>query len=184
MTKVDGTFNATIPHQPYGTLVQYRVYANDTNGNWYASSTYLYTASDMFPPEIVGVGWTPEEPVENDTVKVAANITEPADASGVSKVLFSFRDCFGQWWNTTMTCDEASGLWSVIIPRQPHSGTVQFYVAAYDNAGNMAIGEKNVYTVLPEFSSTVILLLALVSITLTFVITKKTSLLSSHRLST
>ncbi len=83
-----------------------------------------------------------------------------------------------------MTYDEASGLWNVIIPQQPHNAAVQFYVVAYDHAGNMAIGENNAYTVLPEFSSTIILLLALVSITLAFVLAKKTSLLSSHRLST
>jgi len=184
MTKVDGTFNATIPSQPYGTLVQYRIYTNDTDGNWYTSSTYSYTVSDLFPPEIVGVNWTPEQPSVNDTVKVAANITEPADASGVGKVLFSFRDCFGQWWNTTMTYDEASGLWNVIIPQQPHNATVQFQIVAYDKAGNMAIRENDVYTVLPELSSTIILLLSLASITLTFVMKKKTSLLSSHRLFT
>jgi hypothetical protein len=184
MTEVDGAFDAAIPSQPYGTLVQYRIYANDTNGNSYISSTYSYTVSDMFPPDIVGVNWTPEEPTANDTVKVAVNVTEPADASGISKVLFSFRDCYGQWWNTTMTYDEASGLWNVIIPQQPHNATVQFYVVAYDHAGNMAIGENNDYTVLPEFSSTIILLLALISITLTLVLAKKTSLLSSHRLST
>jgi hypothetical protein len=182
MAEVDGVFNETIPSQPYGTLVQYRIYANDTDGNWYISSTCSYTVSDMFPPEIVEVNWTPEEPTTNDTVKIAANITEPADASGVGRVLFSFRDCFGQWWNTTMTYDEAGGLWNVMIPRQPHDTTVQFYVAAYDNAGNMAISENNGYAVLPEFSSTIILLLALASITLTFVTTKKTSSLSSNRL--
>lgn len=182
MTEVDGVFNETIPSQPYGTLVQYRIYANDTDGNWYISSTCSYRVSDMFPPEIVEVNWTPEEPTTNDTVKVAANITEPADASGVGRVLFSFKDCFGQWWNTTMTYDEASGLWNVIMPRQPHDTTVQFYIAAYDNAGNMAISENNGYTVLPEFSSIIILLLALASITFTFVTTKKTSSLSSNRL--
>ena len=83
-----------------------------------------------------------------------------------------------------MTYDEASGLWNVIIPQQPHNTTVQFQIAAYDKAGNMAIRENDAYTVVPEFSSTIILLLGLASITLAFVIKKKTSLLSSHRLST
>lgn len=184
MTKVDGTFNATIPSQPYETLVQYRIYTNDTDGNWYTSSTHSYTVSDMFPPEIVGVDWTPEQPSANDTVNVVANITEPADASGVGKVLFSFRDCFGQRWNTTMTYDGVSGLWRVIIPQQPHNATVQFQIAAYDKAGNMAVRENGVYAVVPEFSSTIILLLGLASITLTFVIKKKTFLPSSHRLFT
>jgi hypothetical protein len=51
-----------------------------------------------------------------------------------------------------MTYDEASGLWDVIIPQQPHNATVQFKIAAYDEAGNLAIRENDVYTVLPEFS--------------------------------
>jgi hypothetical protein len=161
MVEAEGTFNATIPAQPYGTLVQYVVYANDTNGNWYNSSVYSYTVSDTFPPEIVEVSWAPQDPTANDTVKVTANVTEPADASGVSRVLFSFKDSYGQWWNTTMTYDAASGLWSVIVPRQPHETTVQFCITAYDNAGNVAIEENDGYTVLPEFSlATIILFLA------------------------
>jgi hypothetical protein len=169
-------FNATIPSQPYGTLVQYKIYANDTNGNWVVSSIYSYSVSDLIPPEIVEVKWTPEEPTQNDTVKVAANISEPVDASGVSKILFSFKDCFGQWWNTTMTYNDASDLWNVIIPQQPHNTTVQFYIIAYDNAGNTAVGEYYFYTILPEFSFSAVLLLALASITLTIMITKKARL--------
>lgn len=176
MSKADSMSNATIPSQPYGTLVQYKIYANDTNGNWVVSSIYSYSVSDLIPPEIVEVKWTPEEPTQNDTVKVAANISEPVDASGVSKILFSFKDCFGQWWNTTMTYNDASDLWNVIISQQPHNTTVQFYIIAYDNAGNTAVGEYYFYTILPEFSFSAVLLLALASITLTIMITKKARL--------
>jgi len=42
MNKFDDTFNGTIPSQAYGTLVQYRIYANDTSGNWTESNTYSY----------------------------------------------------------------------------------------------------------------------------------------------
>ncbi|NWG11310.1 hypothetical protein HXY33_06160 [Candidatus Bathyarchaeota archaeon] len=173
MNKFDYVFNATIPSQPHGTFVQYRIYANDTNGNWVISSTHSYVVSDTIPPEIVEISWTPEEPSQDDTVKVAANISEPVDGSGVDKVLFSFKDSFGQWWNTTMTYDDASGLWNVIIPQQPHNTTVQFYIIAYDNVGNTAVGEHYFYAILPEFSFTTILLLALASTTLTIMITKK-----------
>jgi hypothetical protein len=159
MVEAGGTFSATIPAQPYGTLVQYVVYANDTNGNWYHSSAYSYEVSDTFPPEITDVSWAPQDPTVNDTVKVTTNVTEPADASGVKRVLFSFKDSYGQWWNTTMTYDAASGLWNVVVPQQPHDTTVPFCITAYDNAGNMAIKENNGYTVLPEFSFAAIIVL-------------------------
>lgn len=177
MNKSGDMLNATIPLQPYGTPVQYKIYANDMLGRWVASPTYSYTVSDSIPPEIVAVDWTPTQPTPNDTVKVSANITEPVNASEVSKVLFSFMDCFGQWWNTTMTYDDESGLWNVIIPQQPHNTTVKFYIIAYDNAGNIAVdnnyGEYYVYTVLPEFASTIILLLALAFTALVVIIAKK-----------
>lgn len=176
MNRVDSTFSATIPMHPYGTLVEYKIYANDTVGRWAVSPTYSYTVSDLIPPEILTVDF-PAEPTQNDTVKVIANISEPVNASGISTVLFSFRDCFGQWWNTTMTYDGVSGLWNVILPQQPHNTTVKFYIVAYDNAGNVAIddnsGEYYMYTVIPEFSSSVILLLALAVTSLAIIIGKR-----------
>ena len=151
MNKFEDRFNATIPSQPYRNLVQYKIYAKDILGRWVISSTYSYTVADLIPPEILNVDWTPKQPTSNDTVKVTANISEPIDASGISKVLFSFRDSFGQWWNTKMTYDD--GLWNVIIPQQPHNATIQFYIMAYDNAENIAIGEYYRYTVLSARTS-------------------------------
>lgn len=177
MTGFGNLFNATIPSMPYGTLVEYKIYANDTFGNWFSSLTYSYTVSDPIPPHIATVQWTPAKPGANETVDVSANITEPVNASGVRAVLFSFIDCFGQWWNTTMTYDGQSGLWSVTVPQQPHNTTVKFYLIAYDNAGNAAVGnnlgEYYSYIVLPEFSSFMILLVIPVFTTLAAIITKR-----------
>lgn len=46
MTRVGDIFLATIPAQSYGTTVQYKIFANDTNDNWVTSSTFSYTVGD------------------------------------------------------------------------------------------------------------------------------------------
>jgi hypothetical protein len=171
------TYRATIPAQPYGTVVGYRVYANDTLGRWLTSETYSYKVADLTPPEITAIVWSPQQPSSNDTVEVSANVSEPSTASGVDAVLFSYLDSNSQWWNTTMIQDQQSQLWKVIVPRQSHNTIVEFYITAYDKAGNMAInnnsGEYYVYTILPEFTSTAVLLLALTLTALTMVLAKK-----------
>lgn len=177
MSKSDDAYKATIPAQPYGTVVEYRVYANDTVGRWLTSETYSYKVTDLTPPEITAIGWLPQQPSSNDTVEVSVNVSEPSTASGVDTVLFSYLDSNSQWWNTTMSQDQQSQLWKVIVPRQSHDTTVEFYITAYDKAGNLAInnnsGEYYVYTILPEFTSTAVLLLALTLTSLSLVLAKK-----------
>ena len=47
----DGSlYVATIPTLPYGTVVQYRVYAFDNAGNWMAMDVYSYKVEDRFMP--------------------------------------------------------------------------------------------------------------------------------------
>jgi len=50
MNLEDGLYVAAIPELPYGTLVQYRVYAFDNAGNWAAMDVYSYTVQDRFLP--------------------------------------------------------------------------------------------------------------------------------------
>jgi hypothetical protein len=177
MSQSDDTYAATIPAQPYRTLVEYRIYANDTLGRWLTSETYSYTVTDLTPPEITSISWSPQQPSSNDTVEVTANVSEPPTASGVDTVLFSYLDSNSQWWNTTMRQDQQSQLWEVIVPRQSHNSTVEFYITAIDKAENVAInnnsGEYYVYTTLPEFTTTAVLLLALTLTALTIVLAKK-----------
>ena len=177
MSQSGYTYGATIPAQPYGTVVGYRVYANDTVGRWLTSEAYSYKVTDLTPPEITAIGWFPQQPSSNDTVEVSANVSEPSTASGVDTVLFSYLDSNSQWWNTTMRQDQQSPLWKVIVPRQSHNTTVEFYITAYDKAGNVAInnnsGEYYVYSILPEFTSTAVLLLALTLTSLSLVLAKK-----------
>jgi hypothetical protein len=177
MSKSDDTYEATIPAQPYGTVVEYMVFANDTAGRWLTSETHSYEVADLTPPEITVIGWSPQQPSSNETVEVFVNVTEPITASGVETVLFSYLDSYGQWWNTTMSYDQQSGLWKVIIPQQVHNTTVEFYIIAYGKAGNMAVnddsGKYYTYPVTPEFTLTAMLLLALTLTSLSIVIAKK-----------
>jgi hypothetical protein len=177
MSQSDDTYRATIPAQPYGTVVEYSVYASDTLGRWLTSETYSYNVTDLTPPEITGISWSPEQPSSNDTVEVSVNVSKPPTASRVDTVLFSYLDSNSQWWNTTMRQDQQSQLWIAIVPRQSHNSTVEFYITAIDKAGNVAInnnsGEYYVYTTLPEFASTALLLLAIALTALSMVLAKK-----------
>ncbi|MCL6577906.1 MAG: Ig-like domain repeat protein [Candidatus Bathyarchaeota archaeon] len=50
MSAQEGLYIATIPEFPYGTFVQYRVYAFDNAGNWMAMDVYSYSVQDRFLP--------------------------------------------------------------------------------------------------------------------------------------
>jgi len=50
MSSTDTLYSAEIPQLPYGTIVQYRVYAVDYAGNWAAMDIYSYSVGDRFLP--------------------------------------------------------------------------------------------------------------------------------------
>jgi hypothetical protein len=157
MNKFDTTFNATIPAQRYGTAVQYKIYANDTSGNWDESSTYSYTVGDSVAPEIIAVQWKPTCPYPyvpsnitrtNEPTSITANVTEPINASGMAKVLLSYRVDSGAWWNTSMIFNSTTTLWTVTIPGQSNdTNIVEFFVQAYDVAGNLNISTTYSYQI-------------------------------------
>jgi hypothetical protein len=148
MNRFGEVFNATISSQPPGILIQYRIYASDTDGNWISSSFHSYSVFDFTPPEIVAANWTPKQPSASDTVKVEANMTCVVSAGGINRAMFSFTDSYGQLWTAEMKHDDTSGLWTVIVPQQPSGTTVQFSIVAYDNIGNQDLKNYE-YTVLP-----------------------------------
>jgi hypothetical protein len=80
-------------------------------------------------------------------VQVTVDVYEPANASGVETVLFFYQVDGGQWWNTTMTLNTTSNLWTVIVPSQSVSCTVEFYLIACDKAGNVNTSSMCTYAV-------------------------------------
>jgi PKD repeat protein len=90
---------------------------------------------DFVPPVISNILQVPNSPYPSETVKVSAEVTEPADASGVKNVTLWYTTT-GRWYSTGMTMQ--GGLWTADIPRQGGGVYVKFFVAAFDNAGNNA----------------------------------------------
>lgn len=136
MTLVDTRYTATISALPYGTSVQYIVYAFDNAENWKVSEARFYQVTDSIPP-LIGIHptWNPREPSAEEQVNVSVSVTEPLGASGVKNVTLWYRTD-EEWKSAEMTLK--GGNWTAIIPGQEADVTVRFYIESYDNAGNLA----------------------------------------------
>lgn len=148
MNKLGDSFSAAIPPQPFDALVQYKIYANDTDGNWATSQPYSYTVDDFVAPE-VRFSQIPGYPLPGQKVKVHANVTEPTSASGIKDpVFFSYRVNSGPWWNTTMVFNSGLGLYEITIPAYEKHDLVEYLVKAADNVGNVNTTALQHYEVL------------------------------------
>ena len=146
MTKSGETYNAAIPPQPYETLVQYKVHANDTNGYSAESELYSYSVIDDVKPDVVAIRY-PTQPRASQVVKVSANLIEPVNASGVRNVTFYYRVNDNPWWSTSMVFNGQSGLWETSIPGHQAHDLVEYYIKAQDNAGNESTTETFSYQI-------------------------------------
>jgi hypothetical protein len=155
----DGFYVASIPAQPYNTVVYYKVYASDTAGRSDVSELFSYVVGDFVPPVISNVIQVPNSqlppnkqpekctpvmsniievpnsPYPYEIVKVSAKVTEPAEASGVKNVTLWYTTT-GSWSFTDMVMQD--GVWTANIPGQSGGLYVKFFVEAFDNAGNNA----------------------------------------------
>jgi len=109
---------------------------------------------DISPPDIISVDWTPACPTpfvdsamprEGELVYVQANISD--DKSGVDKAMFFYRIDEEDWWNTTMSFNATTSLWTMTIPGQLGGVTVEFFLQAFDNVGNKNTTSMYNYTV-------------------------------------
>jgi hypothetical protein len=127
-----------------------------------ASATRSFTL-DTTAPTITGVSQSP--PANNvqptDTVEVTATVTDTL--SGVKSVtLYYSVDGGATWTNVSMT--PIRQVYKATIPAFPIGTRVQYYIEALDNAGNRGVSpeaEYYIYTVIPEFQNTLIILLTL-----------------------
>ena len=132
---------------------------------------------DKTPPTVGSPSHMPEDEIQpNQEVKVLVNVTDPL--SSVKNVTLSYNlNNSAIWIDLPMIPNSTTGLYEAIIPGQQANTLVKYKIAAYDNAGNYKVednsGEYYVYTVVPEFPSTVILLLALLFTTFAVIIGKK-----------
>ncbi|MCW4017060.1 MAG: PKD domain-containing protein, partial [Candidatus Bathyarchaeota archaeon] len=135
MNPGNNDYFGTIPAQQYGTTVIYKIYASDRFGSTDVSTEYSYVVGDLIAPVIVSVDQIPFAVDADQLVKIIANVTEPTSASGVKKVTLWYK-INDDWVVNGMGLDD--GLWAATIPGQKQGNTVQYYVEAFDNAGNSA----------------------------------------------
>jgi hypothetical protein len=151
------------------------VYANDTSGNMGASSTVSFKV-DLSAPIIDTPTRVPAGDVEPSVdVVVSVNVTDAI--TQVKKVILWFTNDTTTWYNMTMSYNLTSHKYQATIPGHSAGTTVNYKITAYDMADNMAIkdnaGEYYTYTVVPEFSSALMLFLLLAIATFFVVFAKK-----------
>lgn len=101
-----------------------------------------------------------------------------ADAkSGIENVTLSYTTDNGtSWINIPMDYNTTTGLYEVTIPEQPIETLVKYEITAFDKANNKSVennsGQYFDYTVIPEFTATMFLLILVLSTIIIF-ITKK-----------
>ncbi len=146
----DDTYEGTIPGQPAGTTVHWKVWAVDTKGNEAETSEYSYTVSAGPPPEdtegptITDITISPSEPGPGEDVTVKAKITDP---SGVAKAILSYSTDGGQTWTNVSMTPVGNDYYEAKIPGQPKGTTVLYMIEAQDGVGNWATTSVRSYTV-------------------------------------
>jgi hypothetical protein len=144
----ESIYGATIPALPYGTVVEYVVYASDNAGTRRVTETYSYIVTDNTPPDIGTPSWFPIEPLAYKEVTVNVLVSEPSYASGIKNVSLWFRVADGEWQSEEM--EPANRIRTASIQGQMGGQKIEFYIKSYDKAGNHAITQTYSYTVKAE----------------------------------
>lgn len=147
------------------------VYANDTSGNMGASSTVSFKV-DLSPPIIQTPTRVPAGDVQpNQKVIISVNVTDAITA--VKKVTLSFTNDT-TLYSITMNYNLTTHLYQATIPGHSAGTTINYTITASDMGENMAVKDGTLsYTVIPEFSSALMLFLLLATTTLLAVLAKK-----------
>jgi hypothetical protein len=131
------------------------------------NAAYSYTSPlDTTPPTLGTPTQVPPSNVQPDQeVKVSVNVTDTE--SGVKNVTLSYRiEPETTWNNVSMIWNSTSGLWDGVIPGKPIDTVVKYMITAFDNAENEAVnnnaGDYFVYTVVPEFTVTMLLIIMVI----------------------
>ncbi len=99
--------------------------------------------SDTTPPTISTPSIKPTSPGSGDSVAVSVNVTDTG--SGVKNVSITYTTDNWKTTNTTLLASYniTSNLATAQIPAQQYGGHVEYYVVAFDNAGNRALNNNS-----------------------------------------
>ena len=101
---------------------------------------------DNTAPTIETLVVEPEEPVEGEEVVVSVVISD--EISGVENATLWYRVTGGDWEPLQMSLE--AGKWKATIPGQEAGAGVEYYVKAYDKAGNFAKSGTYSYSVVSK----------------------------------
>ncbi|MGD8507208.1 MAG: Ig-like domain repeat protein, partial [Candidatus Bathyarchaeota archaeon] len=109
----------------------------DKAGNSKGSSMTI--TLDNTSPIVEAPTWQPEEPSTGEYIAVAARVSDPQPSSGIENVTLWYRDTTtGDWQSVTMSLSTARKNWTAAIPAQSMETEVEFWIEAFDKAGNKA----------------------------------------------
>ena len=132
---------------------------------------------DKTVPTIGTPSRIPEGDVEPDQeVRILVNVTD--FLSDVKNVTLSYNlNDSTVWISLPMVFNSTTGLYETIINIQQANTLVRYKITAYDNAGNSKVEDNNgtyyAYPVIPEFSSTTILQLFMLTTLIATILLKK-----------
>ena len=136
------TYSGIIPAFPENTFVKFKIFANDSCGNYAISDEYSYTVRDITPPTISNVTYSPESPAEYEEVTVTVQVI---DSSGILKVILTY---IVDSVKTNITMQKLNEtLYTAVIPGYQASIEVCFMIFANDTWGNYIYSETYCYTV-------------------------------------
>ncbi|MFX0168428.1 MAG: hypothetical protein ACFE89_03630 [Candidatus Hodarchaeota archaeon] len=140
-------FTTTLPAFPERSIIQYRIFVNDTQSAWTNSSLFSYTVVDT-PPIIAYVSYLPNTPRDTDQVVVNATIT---DGTGVNRVQLSY-SFDGITWITIDMQLISDSVYQATIPAHGllpsyQFDSVLFRVEAFDVYDNMRQSADYAYIV-------------------------------------
>ena len=138
-----GYYYATIPAMPAGTVVAYKIYAEDGYNNWAVSSENSYTVkkADTAPPVLKEITQSPLYPDDTQSVNVTVALV---DETGITQVILSYYNGT-DWTNITMTYK--NGYYVATIPALPVGTEVVYKIYAVDSYDNWLVSSEFTYVI-------------------------------------
>lgn len=138
-------YSGQIPGQTAETSVYFKIKATDDDDEFSESDIYLYTVQAIpnDPPQISNISFSPNFPVEEETVTVDAIITDD-DEIVSAQILWGLSSTS---LNNTVSMSNTGNDYSGQIPGQNAETTVYFKIKATDNDGDFTESSIFQYTV-------------------------------------
>lgn len=111
----------------------FRLIANDFAGN--SASETATIVPDNTVPSIGTPDWTPRNPQPGEYVTVSVSVTDATSGADIVRLWYSIDHSLYPY-PQPMTFKD--GIWSGTIPGQQNGAEVEFFIEAYDKAGNRA----------------------------------------------